>query len=159
MDELTSAGSAVRPQEIRRAPLSFPQERLWLLEQISPSGGAYNLSVALSIQGPLNVGALQQALGEIVRRHEVLRTGFADDDLHGAQVVFAPAPLELPVLDISSLAPAERAKECERLCNAEMCRPFDLRSPLFRGLLVRKSAEDHALIITTHHAVCDGWSL
>src|SRR5215217_51872 len=107
MHKNVGAGSRVRPRELRRAPLSFPQERFWLLEQITPSGGAYNISVALSILGPLNVTALQQVLSEIVRRHEVLRTAFANDDVHGAQVIFEPEPLDLPVLDIGSLAPAE----------------------------------------------------
>ena len=154
------ATSGVQPREMRRAPLSFPQEQLWLLEQITPSGGAYNLSVVLSILGPLNVVALQQALSEIVRRHEVLRTAFANNEVNGAQIVFEPRPLDLTVHDIGSLTPVERAKECELLCNAETQRPFDLyTAPLFRGLLICNSADDHVLIITAHHAVCDWWSL
>jgi amino acid adenylation domain-containing protein len=160
MDEGVVAQSGMQLRELRRAPLSFAQEPFWLLEQITPSGGAYNLCTALSIRGPLNVAALQQAISEIVLRHEVLRTAFAKDDLHGTQIVFEYVPLHVPILDIGSLAPVERAQECERLCNEETRRPFDLYAPLlFRAMLIRKAADDHVLIITVHHAVCDGWSV
>ena len=62
------------------APLSFAQQRLWFLDRLSPENPAYNLRAAVLLQGQLNLSALQQTLNEIVRRHEVLRTTFAESD-------------------------------------------------------------------------------
>ena len=66
-------------------PLSFAQQRLWFLDQLSPQSTAYNLCTTFSFTGPLNTVALEKSLGEIVRRHEILRTTFTAIDGQGAQ--------------------------------------------------------------------------
>ncbi|MGH8773585.1 MAG: condensation domain-containing protein, partial [Burkholderiales bacterium] len=71
------------------APASFAQGRLWFLDQLEPNGSVYNLPAAVEIKGSLNVGALAAGLGEIVRRHEALRTSFASVDNEPVQVIHA----------------------------------------------------------------------
>ncbi len=141
-------------------PLSFAQQRLWLLDQLEPGSPLYNIAVALRIDGPLQAGALALSLGEVVRRHEVLRTVFAARRGSPVQVIVPAAPFELPVVDLSALP--ERAREAAALALAgeEAGRPFDLsREPLLRGVLLRLEEQDHVVALTVHHIASDGWSM
>jgi amino acid adenylation domain-containing protein len=148
------------PRDGAALPLSFPQQRLWFLDQLEPGSFAYNLAGALRLAGPLDAAALRQVLGEIVRRHESLRTTFAGGDGEPVQVVAAPAPFPLPVVDLAGLPAARREAEAARLAAAEARRPFDLqRGPLLRMSLLRLAAWEHALVTAMHHIVSDGWSL
>ena len=90
-------------------PLSFAQERLWVLEQIGGLGSAYNLSASFRLRGALDVAALQRALTAVVERHEVLRTRFAAEDGSPVQVIDPPGLFALSVEDLSELAEGERA--------------------------------------------------
>jgi non-ribosomal peptide synthetase component F len=127
-------------------------------EQFAP--GSQSLPpLARRYRGRLDVGALRQALSEIVRRHEPLRTTFALRRGRPAQVVAPPAPLGLAVRDLSHLAPPEQEAEVARLL-AEAGRPFDLvDGPLFEPMVVRLGAEDHVVVLRVHHAVYDDWSV
>src|SRR6185295_4202271 len=128
-------------------PLSFSQQRLWFLDQLEPGSFAYNLAGALRLAGPLDVAALARVLDEIVRRHESLRTTFAGGDGEPVQVVAAPAPFPLPVVDLAGLPAARREAEAARLAAAEAQRPFDLhRGPLLRMSLLRLAAWEHVLV-------------
>ncbi|MFL5542253.1 MAG: amino acid adenylation domain-containing protein, partial [Longimicrobiaceae bacterium] len=142
------------------APLSFAQERLWFLHQMEPESPFYNVLAARRLSGALDARALERALGEVVRRHESLRTTFAQVDGAPVQVV-APFPgFTLPVEDLSALEEAEREARVRRRAAAEAARPFDLAAgPLFRAALLRLGEEDHALLLSTHHVVSDGWSM
>ena len=97
------------PPPIRRAPregdlpLSFAQQRLWFLDQLEPGSPLYNVPVALQVTGPLDAGRLARALGEVVRRHEALRTVFAVQNGEPVQVIQPPAPFPLPVVDLAGL--------------------------------------------------------
>ena len=136
-----------------RLPLSFAQERLWFLEQLSPGGHVYTIPGALRLEGLLDAGALEAALGEIVRRHEALRTRFPSDGGRPWQEVLPPEPFRLPVEPVAAV-------ELEGRIRAEVERPFDLeRGPLFRAALLRLHADEHVLVLAMHHAVSDGWSL
>ncbi len=147
----------------RPLPPSFAQERLWLMHQLDPESPAYNMPGALGFRGPLSAAALGAALGEVVRRHEVLRTRFAEQDGLPVQVVDPPRGWLLPVIDLSGLETAPReAREAEirRLAEAEARRPFDLAAgPVLRTALLRREARDHVLLITLHHVVGDAWSI
>ncbi|HEX6861274.1 MAG TPA: amino acid adenylation domain-containing protein, partial [Thermoanaerobaculia bacterium] len=139
------------------APLSFSQERLWFLERLTPGTGLYNLPGAARLRGPLDPGALERACGEIVRRHETLRTRFEVRAGLPVQVIAPPAPWSLPVVDLSGLA--ESRRESERLAAEEAARPFDLGSGrLLRTTLLRLGPREHALLVTVHHIASDGWS-
>ncbi|HLM66703.1 MAG TPA: amino acid adenylation domain-containing protein, partial [Longimicrobium sp.] len=151
----------VRPADRGRPlPLSFSQHRLWLFDRIQPGSPAYNVGGAHLLRGTLDVAALERALGEVVRRHEALRTVFALHDGEPVQVVTPPAPFHLPVDDVTGLlGDALRAQVRGRIA-AENQAPFDLSAgPLFRARLLRLPARQHALVLTVHHIVSDGWSL
>ncbi|HET6230939.1 MAG TPA: non-ribosomal peptide synthase/polyketide synthase, partial [Longimicrobiaceae bacterium] len=142
------------------APLSFAQERLWFLDQLDPGGIAYNMPTALRLTGALDVRALEQALSEMTRRHEVLRARFALVDGHPVQVVDAWTPLALPVDDLSELPADAREAEAKRISTAEARTPFDLAAgPLLRTRLLRLAADEHVLLLAMHHTVSDGWSM
>ncbi|MHB0876073.1 MAG: amino acid adenylation domain-containing protein, partial [Anaerolineae bacterium] len=85
------------------APLSYAQERLWFLAQLEPESAAYNTAAALRLVGELDAAAMESALAEVVRRHEVLRTTFASEGGIARQVVHEEMPLPLPVVDLVHL--------------------------------------------------------
>ncbi len=145
-------------------PLSFAQERLWLLDQLQPGGTAYNLPVAARLAGRLDRRALGAALGDLVRRHEALRTRFAAGDAGPVQVVDLPPPggtAELvPEVDLEALAPARRERVAAEMLGEVARRPFDLeRGPLLRQLLLRLADEQAIVLLVQHHIVSDLWSI
>jgi amino acid adenylation domain-containing protein len=141
------------------APLSFAQERLWFLDQLEPGNAAYNRPLALRLSGTLDVPALEQSLTEIVGRHQVLRTTFAEVEGQPIQIIAPAAGLALPVVDFEPLAATARAVEARRLAEEEARRPFELaHGPLLRALLLRLSGQEYLLLLTMHHIVSDGWS-
>ncbi|HYW06890.1 MAG TPA: amino acid adenylation domain-containing protein, partial [Longimicrobium sp.] len=174
----TVAGVAATVEEMRRArshpsappiragaagsgpaPLSFAQQRLWFLERMEPGSAAYIIPSALRLSGALDVPALQGSLGELARRHEVLRSTFVVSGGEPFQVVGAAGEFTLPMDDLRPLMAAEREAELARRAAAEAWRPFDLeRGPLFRARLFRTGDAEHVLVLTLHHAVSDGWS-
>jgi thioesterase domain-containing protein/acyl carrier protein len=140
-------------------PLSFAQQRLWFLHQLEPDNPTYNMSIACRITGPLNVAALEQSLGEIVRRHEALRTNFATVEGRPVQVVVPEPTLALQVVDLRELPEPEREGRALRLATEETQRPFDLTQDiLLRATLLRLGEEENILVLTTHQIVFDGQS-
>ena len=142
-------------------PLSFAQERLWFLHQMEPESPFYNIPFAVRLAGALDVEALREALAEIVRRHEALRTTFRADASGSWQVIHpAPDAFALPLADLRAL-PAEWAEgETLRLMADEAEHPFDLRrDPLLRALLIRVTEREHVLVLNLHHVAGDGWSI
>ncbi|HEU0054455.1 MAG TPA: condensation domain-containing protein, partial [Longimicrobium sp.] len=116
--------------------------------------------VALRLEGALDMAALERALGEIVRRHEALRTTFAETGETPVQVIAPFAGFRLPVEDLSHLAEDAREEEARRRAADEAARPFDLAAgPLFRASLLRLSDHSHLLLLSLHHVVSDEWSL
>ncbi|HEX9941188.1 MAG TPA: amino acid adenylation domain-containing protein, partial [Thermoanaerobaculia bacterium] len=141
-------------------PLSFAQERLWVLDRLVPGSAAYNIPVGLRLTGSLRPILVSRALAEIVRRHEALRTVFQDADGRPVQVVRPAAAFPLPCADLSALPPSWREAEADRLTRAEGARPFDLaEGPVARALLLRLALEEHRLLLCLHHIVADGWSV
>ncbi|HYG63482.1 MAG TPA: amino acid adenylation domain-containing protein, partial [Thermoanaerobaculia bacterium] len=150
----------LRPERVKEAPLSYSQERLWFLDLLMPGTSIYNMPSPLRIEGPIAPLRLERAFGELVRRHEALRTRFEERDGAPVQVVDPPRPWSLPVIDLSALPEAERRREADRWLLEEVAWPFDLtRGPLLRTLLLRLSLDEHVLLLTTHHIVSDGWSM
>lgn len=164
MIERTDPGLSAPPVEpvAREAelPLSFAQQRLWFLDQLTPGNPFYNVATAVQLTGPLTVAALRRSLGEVVRRHEVLRTTFPMRDGRAAQRIAPPSSFVVAVVDLSALWENHRKTEVYRLGYAEADRPFELASgPLLRATLLRLGAGEHVLLLTVHHVVADGWSL
>jgi len=146
----------------RPLPLSFAQQRLWLLDRLVPGSALYNIPLAVRIDGRLDAGTLRRSLTEIVRRHEALRTVFVEhDDGTLVQVVRPAGRAPLSEIDLRALGPEAAALlGAGSLAAAAARRPFDLaRGPLWRALLLRLGGSDHLLVLNFHHGVCDGWSL
>ena len=156
-------------------PLSHAQERMWFLDQLEPGSPFYNMFEAVSLKGRLNVAALEQSLSEIVRRHEALRTTFADAEGRPVQVI-SPAPtwdvsnalavtlgeqlFPLPLIDLTTLPVEHRKATADHLAAEEAAKPFDLgRGPLLRATLLRLADDEHVLLLALHHIVADGWSV
>jgi len=141
-------------------PMSFAQQRLWFLDQLEPNSALYNIPLVKHLEGELDVVALQRAIDEIVRRHEVLRTTFATQDSQPVQVVAPMSDVRLVEVDLRSLSGEVQEAEVQRLADEEAQRPFDLRhGPLLRVTLLRLSDEADLLLATMHHIVSDGWSM
>ncbi|HUQ56290.1 non-ribosomal peptide synthetase [Lentzea sp.] len=152
VDSLAVARPSVRVTERPdRVPLSAAQRRLWFLNGLE-QGATYHVPIARRLRGPLDVTALQTALGDVVARHEVLRTVFPDRDGVPEQLVLphAECALEITTCDETDL---------DALLAAESAGPFDLVHDLpLRAKLIRLSEEDHVLLVVMHHIVTDGWS-
>ncbi|HEV7508323.1 MAG TPA: amino acid adenylation domain-containing protein [Thermoanaerobaculia bacterium] len=141
-------------------PLSFAQQRLWFMEQVDPGTPVYLIPAAVRLSGPLDAEVLEQAVNEVVRRHEVLRTTFSLANDLPVQVVAPELTVPMSRADLSALPPAEREEKLLGWATSEARQPFDLeRGPLLRLLLLRLGAEEHLLLLTLHHIVADGWSL
>jgi amino acid adenylation domain-containing protein len=140
-------------------PLSFSQERLWFLDQLEPGNSFYNVPLGMRFTGALDAAALQRAVREVARRHEILRTTFAVVAGKPVQVIHEGLELDVPFEDLTALPLAEREPAVRREAAAEVRRAFDLaRGPLIRARLLRVGPEDHALLLTTHHIVSDFWT-
>ncbi len=146
-------------QEESVCPLSFAQERMWLLDQIDPGAATCNLFHTVDISGPLAPALLARSLDEVVRRHQTLRTTFAAPGGVPEPVVAPAARRPLPLVDLAGLPETSWGPEVARLSTEERRRPFDLAAePLFRVALVRLAADRHAGLLTAHPIVFDGGS-
>ena len=136
---------------IEPAPgVSFPQERVWFLQQRYPDCRAYHFQATFEFTGPLDVPALERALSELVRRHAILRAGFPLGRGRPEMVPGEAAPIALAPVKVDDV-PAFIA--------AEFLAPMDIaRGPLIRWRLLRLAANRHLLVQTEHHLVHDGWS-
>ncbi|MBV9790978.1 MAG: amino acid adenylation domain-containing protein [Chloroflexi bacterium] len=141
------------------APLSFAQERLWFLDQLEGGSAAYNDRVVLRLSGSLNQAALEQALTQVIARHEPLRTVFSVVEDRAAQVVLPAWRVELAPTDLRALPTADQDVEIRRIVTAEVQQSFDLaRGPLLSFRLFQLADDLHVLLFVIHHIVNDGWS-
>lgn len=141
-------------------PLSFAQQRLWFLDQLEGKSPTYNIHRTIRLDGSLDISALEAALGEIVCRHEILRTTFKAKNGTPLQIIAPTFNRDLPVIDLQHLPEAIRESEVQRLALEEAREPFDIATEsLIRFSLLRLSAESSVLLLTIHHIVADGWSL
>ncbi len=157
--EVLEGAQAARPPLTRaarpeRLPLSFAQQRLWFLEQLHGPGTAYNLPFAWRLHGRLDAGAMVAALGDVVRRHESLRTMFAVADGQPYQLVIPAGQVTVPVTSTTA-----RSDELPALIDAAARHEFDLAVELpVRAWLFGLSEQEHVLVLLCHHIASDGWS-
>ncbi len=171
----------VRCNQPSPRPLSFAQQRLWFLHQHDGPGAVFNMAGALAFKGPLDVDALRESLGEIIRRHEVLRTTFPLGDDGPIQLISSHADPQLPIVDLRHLAPAGQPAELQRQATIAAANPFDLEQGQLLRLTLFQCSEGahratasngngshltapfqqqlHVLLIVVHHIVFDGWSI
>jgi amino acid adenylation domain-containing protein len=141
------------------APLSFAQQRLWFLNQLDPASPAYNEPRAIRLKGVLDINALQQALNQIVARHEVLRTTFVTVDGAPMQLIAEHRELDLSIVDLSASPGSTRESQIHDLLADEARRPFDLsRDLMLRALILRLEEREHIALLVTPHIASDGWS-
>src|SRR5262249_4753248 len=141
-------------------PLSFAQQRLWFLEQLEPGSPVYNMPLAFSVHGSMQLDLLEEALRDLARRHETLRTSFGLHDGQPIQVIATEPLVPLTVVDLAGAAEEERRAAVQHLAVAETRTPFALdRGPLWRVVVVRAGAGEQVLLVTLHHAIADAWSL
>lgn len=158
--DVSKVAAIPRRKEADSYPLSFAQQRLWVLHQLDPGNPSYNMPSAIRLTGPLNVTALERSLGEIIRRHESLRTTFRTSEDGPVQIIHPVEVFNLPVGDLSALTELDREAEIRRLASAEAQRRFDLvEGPVIRAALIRIADDDHVILFTMHHIVSDGWSI
>ncbi|WP_051928061.1 non-ribosomal peptide synthetase [Nitrosococcus oceani] len=145
---------------LTEAPLSFAQQRIWLLCQLDPHNPFYHMAYRVRLSGALDRAALEETLDEIVRRQEILRTVYLSSRENPVQKVLPSVHLPLPLVDISHLSAAERDDELLRLSFEEVRLPFDLaESGPLRVKLIILGHQEHVLLMTVHHIAFDGWSL
>lgn len=141
-------------------PASFGQERLWLLNQLEPGEGTYNIPRAFHLQGPTDLIALEQSLNALIVQHEALRTTFHLVDDVPTQVIAPTLTLAVPFHDLSDMAPATAQEEVQRLLPIFASQPFDLSAgPLVQLTVMRLTPEEHVVVLVVHHIVSDGWSM
>ncbi|WP_186032284.1 non-ribosomal peptide synthetase, partial [Burkholderia gladioli] len=141
-------------------PLSFAQRRLWFLDQLEPGSALYNMTATVRLTGRLHLDALNDAINEVVRRHEVLRTRFVVSNGEPAQLIGEPEPLPLAVHDVSQCEPAEQAAQIRLRIVEVSQQPFDLASgPLIRVAAIRLADDEHIVVLTLHHIAADDWSM
>ena len=149
--------------ETRRAvqyPASLAQQRFWVLDKLEPRNPALNVAVRWRIEGDLPAELIEKAFVQILERHETLRTSFIEIDGEPFQVVQPDVSLRVPSIDLTVRPEAEAFAECDRIARAEATTPFNLAiAPLIRVTCVRVRPDIAFVLVTTHHTVCDGWSI
>jgi amino acid adenylation domain-containing protein len=158
--EKDKAPPLVRVSREGRLQLSFAQQRLWIIDQLAPNNPFYNCLGAVRLEGRLDLAALERAINEIIRRHEVLRTRVEVEAEEPVQIIDEWLPRKLEVEDLRSLSQGEREAEVARMALEEAQTGFDLRrGPLLRVKILKLGVEEHVMFYTMHHIVSDRWSM
>ena len=141
-------------------PLSYAQERLWIVEQLDPGNPGYHMNVPLRLEGELNIDAFINAITKIIFRHETLRTTFPSQEGVPIQVVHPPSPAKIEMVDLTEIKIDDRLTAALELASNQVIRPFDLTAgPLYRMLMAKLGEDDHIFVVTIHHIVTDNWSM
>nr|WP_168509945.1 non-ribosomal peptide synthetase [Streptomyces sp. S1D4-11]QIY97413.1 amino acid adenylation domain-containing protein [Streptomyces sp. S1D4-11] len=140
--------------------MSFGQQRLWFLEDFDPGSAEYHTAFGLRLTGELDTEALRAALGDLVKRHESLRTTFGFLGGRGVQAIHPALAPGWSVVDLADVPDELREERLNEKVREEASRPYDLEhGPLLRVRLVRLAAAEHVLVLGMHHIVTDGWSI
>ncbi|WP_026736231.1 non-ribosomal peptide synthetase [Fischerella sp. PCC 9605] len=159
-DGLPSVSLTQQQRDTSMHPLSFAQQGLWFINQLTPDTPTYNIPIVISLKGCVNLAVLEDSLNEIIRRHEVLRTSFTVVDGQPVQVINQAVPLTLAIEDLRSLKTSERNSAAKRLATELAQQPFDLSAQsLLRAKILQLNDKNYHLIITLHHIIADGWSI
>ena len=139
--------------------LSFSQQRLWFLEQLEENIPIHHIQIAWRLFGPCDQRALENSLQEIIRRHSILRTVFSETHGLPSQEIQQIIQFSLLVTNQMPQSDCEWEISLNQIVKEQATRKFDLSSgPLLRAHLIKRSDQEHALILTFHHIIFDGWS-
>ncbi|SCE53814.1 non-ribosomal peptide synthase domain TIGR01720/amino acid adenylation domain-containing protein [Streptomyces sp. DvalAA-14] len=138
-----------------RLPLSSAQRRLWFLNRFEGPNATYNVPLTAELAGPLDVAALHAALGDVVDRHETLRTRYPETNGIPHQLILPPGRA-VPPLGVTDAS----AEDLDGRIASVLAQPFDVvTDPPLRAWLFRQAADRHTLVVVVHHIAADGWSL
>ncbi|APR36192.1 condensation domain-containing protein [Paraburkholderia sp. SOS3] len=152
VDQAVEAGYAL-------FPATACQIRFWHEQKASPKATALNIALRLQLSGPLDAASIEHVLGELVARHEILRTGFLMTGAGLRQQVWSRAAFRLEVVDLTGLDDKAALAEAERVGGQQARTPFDLSSSsFFRAVWLPRSGTQGELQLTFHSLVMDGWS-
>ena len=141
-------------------PLSFAQQRLWVLDQLEPNSSVYNIVSAIRIRGPLQAATLEKSLNRVVERQAVLRTTFNTIGYSPAQIIKPYIKIALTTIDLSEMLQKDREEVAISFAARETERPFNLGTgPLLRTFLIGLGEQEHIFILSIHHIISDGWSM
>lgn len=144
--------------------LSFCEELLWRASRSDPAAPVFfdcplSLSIVVRLRNALSHAALEAAINEVLRRHEVLRSTFPIIDGRPTRVRSPVADVRLVQVDLRGFAAGGRSELVQHALALHLARPFDLaRGPLVRAALIGLAQDDHVLALTVHHIVFDTWS-
>ena len=160
----SSAGTSIMPivraNRHQALPLSFSQRRLWYLQKVDPNLSAYNIPAAFRIRGDLDSSALEQALNDLIARHEILRSCVKEVDGKPFQEIAPDLRIRLPVTELTDLSDEQAETKANHLFHADARQLYDLsNAPLLRARLIKLAADDHVFILNFHHIIADGSSL
>jgi len=166
LQQLTAAKEIPAIYPVNRAqyeilPLSYAQERLWIIDQMDSDNTAYNIPGAVRIHETLDPKKVQEAFNIIIDRHDSLRTIFPTQNGIAHQLILDSIDFSLEFIDFSHLKTKKsREKKAKEFCQKEAETPFDITTgPLIRGAIIKLSTQEHILLINSHHIISDGWSV
>ena len=140
-------------------PLSFAQEQLWFLNQLTPEEPVYNETLSIHLGADINIPALEESLTELIRRHEILRTTYPVLNGQLCQEIHPPSAFALPIVDLREWSETKRETEAVRIATEQLRQEFDLtRGPLLRGTLIQLASDNYRLYFAIHHSVIDAES-
>jgi acyl carrier protein len=140
-------------------PLWFSDQKTWIEDPAGSNSAVYNLPLFLHIEGDLNHELLRSALHKLQARHQALRSVFRLLGAELVQIVLSEAAIDMPLSVLQDLENARESREFQGICRRQAGTPFDLsQEPALRAHLVQFRDDRHALLLTTHHLVCDDWS-
>jgi len=158
-DPGTECNSEIEEPDIFVMPATPCQMRFWLLHSMNPANHALNMPLAWTCHGRFDSDVVAAALAELVRRHESLRTTFEVVNGRLSQVIHPPCEVPLPIDELQHLAKDARKAQADTIILQQARIEMDMNEgPLFAARAIRMEADEHILLLTIHHSVCDGWS-
>jgi len=166
IESFSAQEQAVKKQLLKKsektgpAPLSFAQQRLWIVDRIEQGTAQYNMSAAFMLEGSLNKSAFINTINTIVKRHDILRTVYKEVDNECVQVVQDHVETAVQEIDISELADDDVFNKIKELAERDALKPFNLsKDTMLRTQLIKAENSKHFVLFNMHHIASDGWSI
>lgn len=158
--------SVLLAQEQHLQPLSFAEQRLWFVDRLEPNHPFYNLPLAADLHGPLDINLLNEALNDVVARHETLRSTYRLVDGRPIREIVDHLRINIDIRNIATTPERPTGEssvgssDLDSMLRAEAQKPFDLQTaPLVRVTVFQQSAQHHVVLLVMHHIISDGWSM
>ncbi|WP_462153488.1 condensation domain-containing protein [Pseudoalteromonas piscicida] len=166
INKFSAQKSAVEKQKLKRAvidgpiPLSFAQQRLWIIDRIEQGSAQYNMSAAFKLDGSLDQAAFIATIDAVIERHEILRTVYKETNDKCEQVIRDQVDSAVTIIDFTHLQGDDLYDEIRSLAEQDALKPFDLQNDtMLRVQLIKASGSEHYVLFNMHHIASDGWSL